>query len=280
MRNIKLIIEYDGTDYHGWQYQPNARTIQGVMEEKVGRIVNEKVVLAASGRTDAGVHALSQVANFRTESSIGCEALHRGLNALLPHDIVVKSISEVEGDFHSRFSATGKVYIYQILNRSYPSALLSRFSWPIRCPLDIGLMNEAAAYIIGEHDFSSFRASSCGAPHPVKTVNAASFTVKSAPFPLGMGGGGMGPISQSFIGAAGVEDPTCQFRKEEDLLIFEIEATGFLHHMVRNIVGTLVDVGMGKRIPEWFKDVLTLRDRKVAGVTAPPQGLFLKDVKY
>lgn len=244
MRNIKLIIEYDGTDYHGWQLQPNARTIQGVMEEKIGRIVNEKVVLSASGRTDAGVHALNQVANFRTESGISCEALHRGLNALLPPDIVIKEASEVDKDFHSRYSSKGKIYIYQILNRSYPSALLNRFSWPIRCPLDIGLMNEAAAHIIGEHDFSSFRASSCGAPHPVKTVNAA------------------------------------WFRKEEELLIFEIEATGFLHHMVRNIVGTLVDVGMGKRMPGWFKDVLTLRDRKVAGVTAPPQGLFLKDVKY
>lgn len=244
MRNIKLIIEYDGTDYHGWQYQPNARTIQGVMEEKVGRIVNEKVILAASGRTDAGVHALNQVANFRTESRISCEALHRGLNALLPNDIVVKDICEVDSDFHSRFSATGKVYTYQILNRSYPSALLSRFSWPIRYPLDMERMNEAVAGLIGEHDFSSFRASSCGAPHPVKTVNSAVF------------------------------------RKEGDMLVFEIEATGFLHHMVRNIVGTLVDVGMRKRTPEWFKEVLTLRDRKVAGVTAPPHGLFLKDVKY
>lgn len=244
MRNIKLIIEYDGTDYHGWQYQPNARTIQGVMEERIGRIVNGKVTLSASGRTDAGVHALNQVANFRTESKVSWEALHRGLNALLPSGIVVKEVSEVDLDFHSRYSAKGKVYIYQILNRPYPSALLNRFSWHIRHPLYLERMNGAAAHIVGEHDFSSFRASSCGAPHPVKTVNSALF------------------------------------RQEGDLLVFEIEATGFLHHMVRNIVGSLVDVGMGRRTPEWFKELLHSRDRKLAGVTAPPQGLFLKDVKY
>lgn len=244
MRRIKLIIEYDGTDYHGWQYQPNARTIQGVMEEETGRIVSEKVTLIASGRTDAGVHAFNQVAFFKTESSVSCEALQRGLNALLPHDIAVKEVSDVGDDFHSRFSATGKVYIYQILNRPYPSALLNRFSWFIRTPLDIGLMNEAAAHLIGEHDFSSFRASSCGAPHPVKTVRAA------------------------------------WFRKEGDLVIFEIEASGFLHHMVRNIVGTLVDVGAKRITTGYFKELLYSKDRKLAGATAPPHGLFLKEVKY
>lgn len=244
MRNIKLTIEYDGTDYHGWQYQPNARTIQGVMEEKVGRLVNEKVILAASGRTDAGVHALNQVANFRTECGISCEALHKGLDALLPEDIAITEVSEVDGDFHSRFSATGKVYIYQILNRPHPSALLNRFSWFLRYPLNVELMNEAATHIIGKHDFSSFRASSCGAPHPVKDIKAA------------------------------------QFRREGELLLFEIEATGFLHHMVRNIVGTLIDVGMGRRTTGSFKELLDLKDRRLAGVTAPPHGLFLKDVKY
>lgn len=244
MRNIKLIIEYDGTDYHGWQYQPNARTIQGIMEERIGRIVNEKVGLSASGRTDAGVHALNQVANFRTSSGIPCEALQKGLNALLPYDIVVKEVSEVDGDFHSRFSSTGKVYIYQILNRLYPSALQNRFSWYIRYPLDMDRMNEAAAHIVGEHDFSSFRASSCGAPHPIKTVKAA------------------------------------WLRREGELLIFEIEASGFLHHMVRNIVGTLTDVGMGRGTTGSFKEILCSRDRRLAGVTAPPQGLFLKEVKY
>lgn len=244
MRNIKLTIEYDGTDYHGWQYQPDARTIQGVMEEKVARIVNEKVALAASGRTDAGVHALNQAANFRTVSGISCDALHRGLNALLPSDIVVKGVCDVDSGFHSRFSATGKVYIYQILNRLHPSALLNRFSWFIRYPLNVELMNEAATHVIGKHDFSSFRASSCGAPHPVKDVKSA------------------------------------QFRREGDLLLFEIEATGFLHHMVRNIVGTIIDVGIGRRTTGSVKELLDLKDRRLAGITAPPQGLFLKDVKY
>lgn len=244
MRNIKLTIEYDGTGYHGWQYQPNAVTIQGVMEEKVGRLVNEKVALAGSGRTDAGVHALNQVANFRTVSKISCEALHKGLDALLPEDIAIKDVSEVGGDFHSRFSAIGKVYIYKILNGPHPSALLNRFSWFIRCPLNVEQMNEAARHLIGEHDFSSFRASSCGAPHPVKEVKSA------------------------------------RFRMEGGLLLFEVEATGFLHHMVRNIVGTLIDVGMGRRTTASFKELLELKDRKLAGVTAPPHGLFLKDVKY
>lgn len=244
MRNIRLTIEYDGTDYHGWQYQPDAVTIQGVLEERIGRIVNEKVVITASGRTDAGVHALNQVANFKTLSGISCEALQRGLNALLPHDIAVKNVTGVDADFHSRFSAVGKVYIYQILNRPYPSALQNRFSWFIRYPLDMEKMNEAAAHIIGEHDFSSFRASSCGAPHPVKTVKRA------------------------------------RFRVEGELLVFEVEATGFLHHMVRNIVGTLVDVGMNRMTADAVKEVLHLKDRRLAGITAPPQGLFLKDVKY
>lgn len=244
MRNIKLTIEYDGTDYHGWQYQPNARTIQGVMEEKVGRLVNEKVVLTASGRTDAGVHAMSQVANFRTESNISCEALHKGLDGILPEDIAIIDASEVDVDFHSRFSATGKVYIYQILNRPHPSALMNRFSWLIRYPLNIELMGEGASYLIGEHDFSSFRASSCGAPHPIKVVKSA------------------------------------RFRREGDLLLFEIEATGFLHHMVRNIVGTLVDVGMGRRSDASIRELLELKDRRLSGITAPPQGLFLKYVKY
>lgn len=244
MRRIKLIIEYDGTDYHGWQYQPNARTVQEVMEERVGRIANEKVTLIASGRTDAGVHALNQVAFFKTESRVSCEAFQRGLNALLPGDIVVKEASEVADDFHARFSAVGKVYIYQVLNRPHPSALLKRFSWFIRSPLDMLLMNKAAAHLIGKHDFSSFRASSCGAPNPVKTVRSA------------------------------------WFRSEGDLLVFEIEASGFLHHMVRNIVGTLVDVGTKRTTTEYFKELLHSRDRRLAGVTAPPQGLFLKEVKY
>lgn len=244
MRNIKLTIEYDGTDYHGWQFQPNARTIQGVMEERIGTIVNEKIGLNASGRTDAGVHALNQVANFKTSSGISCKALQKGLNALLPQDISVKEVCEVDADFHSRFSATGKVYTYQILNRPYPSALVCRFSWFIRYPLNTERMDRAAAHIIGAHDFSSFRASSCGAPHPIKTVRAA------------------------------------WFRKEGGLLVFEIEATGFLHHMVRNIVGTLVDVGMGRMTTDSFKEVFHSKDRRLAGVTAPSQGLFLKEVKY
>lgn len=244
MRNIKLKIEYDGTKYHGWQYQPNAITIQGVMEGQIGRIVNEKITLSASGRTDAGVHALNQVANFKTVSMVSCEDLTRGLNALLPPDIAIKDVAEVDDDFHSRFSATGKVYLYQVLNRSYPSALLSRYSWFIRYPMNIELMNEAVVHIVGKHDFSSFRASSCGAPHPVKEVRSA------------------------------------QFRMEGVLLLFEIEATGFLHHMVRNLTGTLVEVGMGRRTIGSFKELIEKKDRRLAGITAPPQGLFLKDVKY
>jgi tRNA pseudouridine38-40 synthase len=214
------------------------------MEERIGRIVNHEVTLMASGRTDAGVHALNQVANFRTGSGIPCEALQRGLNALLPHDIVVKEVSEVDENFHSRFSAKGKAYTYQFLNRPYPSALLKRFSWFIRHPLDMDMMSEAAFHIIGEHDFSSFRASSCTAPHPVKTVRSASF------------------------------------RREGELIVFGIEANGFLHHMVRNIVGTLVEVGAGKRTPLSFKELLYMRDRRFAGITSPPHGLFLKEVRY
>ncbi len=239
-----LVCEYDGIAYHGWQIQPNGISIQEVLEEKIGMIIQEKVRLAASGRTDAGVHALNQVANFRTKSHLNCENLLRGINSLLPADIAVKVLRDVADDFHARYSATSKMYVYHILNGPVRSALQRNYSWHVRAPLDVAAMREAAQVLKGTHDFTSFCAAGGDARDHVRTVT---------------------DLSLEMI---------------DGMMIFAIEANGFLRYMVRNIVGLLVDVGKGTRTPPDFEEVLAARDRKRAGITAPPQGLFLKEVRY
>lgn len=245
MRNIKLAIEYDGTNYHGWQIQPNAVSIQETIEDRLQKITQEEIRLIAAGRTDAGVHAIEQVANFSTESRLDINNIQRGLNSMLPPDIAVKDISEAEQDFHARHSAKSKIYRYVILNQRFPSPLYRNFSWFIPFKLNIKEMKNAVQCLIGKHDFSSFKASRCNSNNPIREIYSISLD-----------------------------------RDTKGFITFEIEANGFLKQMVRNIVGTLADVGKGKIGVSEFEEILRAKDRKRAGITAPPQGLFLVKIKY
>jgi len=245
MRNIKLTIAYDGTAYHGWQIQENARTIQGVLQEKIGVITGERISLIGSGRTDAGVHALGQVANFRTESRIPRDALKRGVNSLTPDDIAIQRVEEVGYDFHARYSARSKLYEYRILNSPVPSPIQRNFSWHVSQRLNLSKIQEAAGTLVGTHDFSSFRSAQSDNLNPMRTLM------------------------------------TLEIGKRRDrMLTIRIRSNGFLKHMVRNIVGTLVDVGRGRLSPEEFEAIRDARDRTKAGMTAPPHGLFLMEVEY
>ncbi len=239
-----IICEYDGTAYHGWQLQPNGISIQEVLEEKTGIITQEKIKLTASGRTDAGVHAINQVANFRTKSSIECNHLLKGINSLLPGDIVVKDLKDMSEDFHARYSAKSKIYTYRIFNNPVRTALHRNSSWHVRLPLDSGVMGEAAILLKGRHDFSSFCAAGSDSKDHIRTVIDTSIDVK------------------------------------RDMISFTVEANGFLRYMVRNIVGLLVDVGKRIITPAGFEEIMGAMDRTRAGITAPPQGLFLQEVRY
>lgn len=245
MRNIRLVIEYDGGAYCGWQRQENGLSVQQVLEECIGRMTGEATRVIASGRTDAGVHALGQVAHFRTVSLLGERNLLMGINSLLPSDIAVREVCDVPLTFHARFDARSKVYLYRICNRPVRSALERNTAWFIWEPLDTEKMAEALPIFMGRHDFSSFCSTHTDSPDHVRTILA--ITVENRP-------SGMIEIS--------------------------LEADGFLRYMVRTIVGALVDIGRGKRSSQELAGILALKDRRRAGLTAPPQGLFLKEVKY
>ncbi len=245
MRNIRLTLEYDGTSYHGWQRQKNALTIQEVVETALAKLTGEPVRLLGSGRTDAGVHAWAQVANFHTSSHIPLRAFHAGLNSLLPRDIAVLEAAAAPPDFHARKSARAKTYEYRILNRASSSPLNRRYAWVVQDSLDLEAMARAAAALPGEHDFSTFRAS----------------------------GGSPGPAVREVFHAA-------WHPEGEGHLRFSITANGFLRGMVRSLVGTMVEIGRGKRPPEDLAALLAQADRRLAGPTAPAQGLFLVEVIY
>ena len=245
MRNLRFTVEYDGTAYQGWQRQPSGPSIQGTLEKAIGKMTGEFVTVIGAGRTDSGVHALNQVANFRTDSTIPAANFQKGLNSLLPRDIAVKSLSDVDPSFHSRFDARGKVYLYRIVTGPVRPVLLRHFAWHVRQPLDLDRMGEGASYFIGTLDFTSFCATHCDTRGRIRTVSRALLTPR-----------------------------------EEGEILFAIEADGFLRHMVRNIVGLLVDIGKGKITPEETLEILAARDRRRAAMTAPPQGLFLKEVFY
>jgi len=244
MRNIKIILEYDGTRYHGWQLQGDTITIQKVLEESIRKITQEDVRVIGSGRTDAGVHAVNQVANFRTNSKIEVRNLFHGINSLLPRDIVVKQLAEVDAAFHARYDTKSKVYLYQIYNSLVRSALCRHYAWFIHEPLDVVRMKEAALRLIGTFDFSSFCAANCGIKDHVRTLIDIDVEMNQA------------------------------------MVKFFIEANGFLKYMVRNIVGTLVDVGKGKISSGELISIVEARDRRRASITAPAHGLFLKEVRY
>jgi len=245
MRNFKMVLEYDGTNYCGWQRQENGISIQQVLEETIGLITHEKVVVIGSGRTDAGVHALNQVASFKSYTRLPAEILFRGVNGLLPRDIVVKALEEVADVFHAQHDARGKIYVYRICNKRLRPALGRNYFWFIHHPLNLSQMNEAVRYLIGTHDFSCFCATGSHVKDRIRTVTGVNIE-----------------------------------RDEEGLLEITMEARGFLKYMVRNIVGTLVEVGRGKRPPEDMKEIIDSRDRNIAGITAPAHGLYLKEVKY
>ncbi len=245
MRTIKLVIEYDGSNYLGWQIQPNGQTIQGVIQDRLKRLTGESLQLIGSGRTDAGVHALGQVAHFKTESRMDANTFQRALNSLLPEDIVIRRAEEVEADFHARRSAKSKVYEYRILNRATPPAVDRQYVWHVPQKLNLDEMKKATHSLVGEHDFSAFRSVGSSTRSSVRNILRADWK-----------------------------------RGKEGLLRFEIEASGFLKQMVRAIVGTLVEVGRGKIDAEGFREILESKDRRKAGPTAPAQGLFLKEVKY
>ncbi len=246
MRNIKLILEYDGTNYHGWQSQTGSgsATVQETLEQALRQVTKEDSRTIASGRTDAGVHALGQVVNFQTESSLPVEAWGPSLNHLLPDDVRVLASEEVPSEFHARYSALGKVYNYRILNRRPPSAVYRHYAWHVNLPLDLENMRRASTGLAGKHDFSAFRGSGCTAKSPVRTIKRA------------------------------------EIGQEGDFINLRLEADSFLQYMVRNITGTLVEVGLGRFRPEEMKEILLSCDRRRAGRTAPPHGLFLVSVHY
>lgn len=244
-KNIRMVLEYEGSGYHGWQRQKGVPTIQGIIEDRIQVITGEPVSLHSSGRTDAGVHALNQVCNFRTRTHIDPKLIQRGLNSLLPNDIFIKSAEWAPTDFHSRYSAKGKTYEYRLLNRPQPDVFLRSYVWHIKKELDLERMAESVSLLTGEHDFSSFKSSGSGNVNPVREIFSAQLL--------------------SF---------------EKGLLSFVFEANGFLRHMVRNIVGTVVEVGLEKIDCKDFIQIFHSRDRRKAGPKAPPQGLFLTMVHY
>jgi len=244
-KNFKIIIEYDGSAYHGWQRQKQDRTLQGEIETALFTMTGQAVALQGSGRTDAGVHAYGQVANFCCETDLAPEIIQKGLNSLLPDDIVISDCRRVHETFHARYDAKSKIYHYKILNRHWPAAIGRQYAWYIRRKLNAAAMRSAMDFIIGSHDFKAFEGSGSPRSHTTRRVMAAEL----------------------------IENPN-------DMLIFKIEADGFLRFMVRNIVGTLVDVGRGKITAEEFKKILEAKDRSRAGATAPAHGLFLMKAKY
>lgn len=245
MQNFKLVIEYDGTGLSGWQRQTDKPTIQGELETVLGVILNRETKIHGSGRTDAGVHARGQVAHFHTDSSISPKALKKGVNSLMKHPIVVRQCDTVRDDFHAQYNAISKEYRYYILNRQDPSAIGRNYNWHVNRALDLDAMNRCAKFLAGVHDFKAFENTGSPRSSTVREVFDAAWT-----------------------------------REDGDMLVFRISASGFLKNMVRNLVGTLKDVGAGKTDAEGFLNVLSSRDRTLAGATAPAKGLFLHQVIY
>ena len=248
MRNILLKIEYDGTNYAGWQYQKNAKSIQEAIEAALKRITGRKARLISCGRTDAGVHALGHVANFKTTSTISLRNIRRGLNSVLPKDIVIKEAGEAPLKFNSQLDAKSKLYVYTILNRPTPTAISRDYVRHIPYELDLNLMKREARCLIGKHDFKSFQAADA---EWRGYLRSSVRTIKKL-----------------------------EVRKKGDLIKIEVEGDGFLYKMVRNIAGTLIEIGRGRFKPRSMKKILKAKDRKLAGPTAPAKGLCLVEVKY
>jgi tRNA pseudouridine38-40 synthase len=246
MRTFKLILAYDGTKFSGWQAQPGRRTVQGVLRNAWREITGESVRMTATSRTDAGVHALGQVVGIESASALTAERLLGGINAKLPDDVVLRSVEQVRDGFHATHDAVSKRYRYQLHNDRRRPLLDRHVVWHIRQPLDIAAMQRAGQLLVGKHDFASFQSTGSPRDSTVRTITAIE------------------------IGPTGTETP-CR-------VTIEVTGDGFLYNMVRNIVGTLIDVGVGRRREAWITEVLAARDRQAAGQTAPPQGLMLVEV--
>ncbi len=247
MFRVRLLISYDGTNFCGWQRQTNAEniSIQSVLEEKLSKIFNKKISVVASGRTDAGVHALGQICHFQCPRDPRSFPLLRALQSMTPYDIVIHKGWIAPQDFHSIFSAEEKTYRYYVLNRARPSAFFHRYSWWKDKPISIDWLNRASQFLVGEHDYKSFQTKGTPVKTTVRTVRDATWT-----------------------------------HGKNGLLVFTIRGNGFLKQMVRNIVGTIVDTERLDRDPAVIREVMEKLDRKAAGPTAPPQGLFLVKVRY
>ena len=244
MRNIRLTIEYDGKDFNGWQKQPNKLNIQGEIEKAIFNIMHEEVDLIGSGRTDAGVHSLGQVANFKVNSDFPIEKIPIALNSQLKNSIVIKKAEEVDERFHSRYNAKNKTYRYIINNSRTGTAIYRNLEYCYPIELDVEKMKEAAKYFVGEHDFKAFKSSGTSGKNSVRTIYNA------------------------------------QVRKEGERIFIELTGNGFLYNMVRIISGTLLDVGLGKIKPEDIKEIIEKKDRQNAGKTLPAHGLYLVKVEY
>lgn len=242
MRNIKLTLEYDGTNFVGWQMQPNGRSVQEELEKGLQQILQEDCKTNAAGRTDAGVHARGQVANFLTASNISITRFAKSLNGVLPEDVAVIGVEEVDEKFHSRYSAKARRYRYNIARK--PTALMRYYCWQVGYPLNLSLMSQCVELIRGEHDFQSFCKVEADVDHHRCVVHAA------------------------------------EWKERDSALEFDVTANRFLHGMVRALVGTMVDVGRGYTSMEEFRKILDARNRRIAGMAAPAKGLFLEEVLY
>jgi len=244
MRKLRANLAYDGSDFHGWQSQPKLRTVQDVIQETIDRIINESPIITAASRTDAGVHAHYQVIHLTIENPISLTDLQRAMNALLPEDVAVLAVNEVDESFHARYSVKSKMYLYNIKNASIPDIFFRKYQWHIPYHLNLKDMQDGGNNLVGEHDFTSFRASSCEAKNPIREIFQLSIS------------------------------------SHDTVIQIAVSAKSFLHHMVRNIVGTLVEIGRGKLESDDAGKILKAKDRNLAGPTAPPHGLHLLEISY
>ncbi len=255
MKNIKLTLQYDGTVYSGWQIQKKAATIQGLLQKAVHTVTGEHSKVIGAGRTDSGVHAIEQVASFSTNSRLEPGTILCAINAHIPKDIRVVNAEVAEEEFHPRYSAQNKTYVYLITKSVAYSVFLHKYSWNMHYKLDFDAMSKAAKHLIGIHDFSSFRASGCGAKNPLREIMDIELS----------------------------KNNTLDFMNitfNTPVIMIRVKGNAFLRHMVRNIGGTLVNVGRNKTTPEQIQDILNAKDRQAAGPTAPSCGLFLENIDY
>jgi tRNA pseudouridine38-40 synthase len=279
MRNLKLILSYDGSDFSGWQVQPQAATVQGTLASAIGRITGEKVLPQGSGRTDAGVHALAQVATFATESSVPTPHFVKALNDILPASVRVLEVTEAAPGFHARHSVRAKTYRYRIHRGAICPPFLARYVWHFPFPLDERAIRQAAALVEGEHDFTSFAAVDPGRgmgksvndeEHPSTSLEASSVSRRNLQE--------LQDLSPEISNIRRIFSST--WERQGDEFLYTVRGSGFLHHMVRNLVGTFILVGKGTLQVEDVTRILEARNRSVAGATGPSSGLYLVNVEY